>query len=428
MKPFQIILLAVFGVLAIVGLVVFANFSGLGGGASVGTVVIWGTLPQQAMNDAIGSLKQSDKSYSGVAYVQKQPDTFDAELANALASGTGPDLAIITQEQLLAEEPKLSVIPFSSVPQRTFLDTYESIDDLYLSSDGTYGIPLLVDPLVLYYNRTLLSSAGVATPPATWEAVTGLVPAITKVNGDRITKSAVAFGSYANVNNARAILSLLFLQAGSPITSPGSGRIRSVLSDNSANSTGTSGAEAAANFYTQFADPSRTVYSWNPSLPNSRSAFLAGDLALYPGFASEEAALRAGNPNLDFDMASIPQPATATTKTTYGVAYAFAIPKVAANKNGAFAAAEALTGSGILPDLAHAVGMAPAVRSMLTASFADKYATVYYPASLVAAGWLSPAPQTVDQVFAAMITSITSGRYGTPQALVNADQSFNAAL
>jgi len=201
MKPFQIIVIAVFAVLALLGLYAFSTFSGSSGsGTNVGTVTIWGTLPHQAFDTAIASIKQSDASYDSVTYVQKTAATFETDLANALASGTGPDLVIINQEQLLSEEQKISPIPFSSIPQRTFLNTYPAINELYLNSTGTYGIPLVIDPLVMYYNRTLLSSAGVATAPATWEAVTGLVPLITKQNDtQQISKSAVALGTYANV-------------------------------------------------------------------------------------------------------------------------------------------------------------------------------------------------------------------------------------
>lgn len=431
MRPFQIILIAVFAVLALVGLYVFSNFAGFGSsGPQIGTVTIWGTFPQKSMDDALNLLKQGSKDYNGVSYKQMPAGTFDTDLADALASGTGPDLVIIDQEQLLTEQPKLTEIPFSSIPERTFLDTYVAIDEEYLTQTGTYGIPLTVDPLVLYYNRSILSAAGVATPPTTWEMVTGLAPTITKQSGSQaISVSTIPFGGYANVTNARAILSLLLLQAGSPITALGVNGIHAVMSDTSqvSGTTGNAPAAAAVNFYTQFADPGRTVYSWNPSLPNSRSAFLAGDLAFYPGFASEAQGLRDANPNLNFDLAPIPQP-SGTGRMTYGLAYAFAIPKVSGNKSGAYSTALALTGSSILPTLATELGQAPATRSMLTAKPDDANAAVYYPEALTAKGWLSPAPGTVDGIFSGMITNIITGRQDVQSALSNADQSLNAAL
>lgn len=429
MKPFQLIVIGVFAFLAIAGLYVFATTTGSGSKTSVGTVTIWGTLPGSEMESTINVLKSSNKDYANVSYVEKPADGFDAALSDAIASGAGPDLVIITQEQLLTETPKLTLIPFSSISQRTFLDTYVGEDQLYLTSTGTYGIPLVIDPLVLYYNRTMLSSAGVASAPTTWEAVTGLASVLTKKSGGQIGVSAVPFGSYANVSNARAILSALLLQAGSSVTTPVNGSVRSAIGDRNtaAGNTGATPAVAAFNFYTQFGNPAKTVYSWNPSLPSSRQAFVSGDLALYPGYASEVSDLKAANPNLDFDMAALPQ-AGAGARATYGLAYAFVIPKAAINKSGAYTTALALTNSAILPTLAASLHMAPAARSMLVADPNDPYQDVFYPEALTAKGWLSPAPSAVDTVFAAIIQNIVTGKLGTADALTAGDASLNAAL
>ena len=265
--------------------------------------------------------------------------------------------------------------------------------------------------------------------PASWEAVTGLAPTLTHSSKAGISQSAVAFGSYANVENARAILSLLFLQTGSAITQVTSAGPRSTLQQSANGSiTGVSPISAALNFYTQFADPSRTVYSWNASFTSARQAFLAGNLALYIGFASEQPQLQAANPNLIFDMAPIPQPLTASTKIDYGEAYAFAIPKASRNQSGALLAAYALAGIKTLPIAAQGLSMAPANRSLLVPSASDIYSPVYYPEALVATGWLSPAPATTDSIFSAMITNITSGKYNASAAVNSADQALTAAL
>jgi ABC-type glycerol-3-phosphate transport system substrate-binding protein len=245
----------------------------------------------------------------------------------------------------------------------------------------------------------------------------------------QIKVAALSFGSYTNVNNARAILSLLFFQAGSPITSVAAQGVHSELAGGQqATATGNTGAEAALNFYTQFADPARTVYTWSSSLVNSRNAFVNGDLALYFGYASEEPDIAAGNPNLDFDMARVPQSAGATTRTTYGLAYAFAIPKVSKNQTGALGAAMAFTTSTILPTLASEVGMAPANRTLLASAPAGRFASIYYPEALSAKGWMSPAPTDIDRIFSVMIQNVISGRMAATNALQAADESLNAAL
>ena len=85
---------------------------------------------------------------------------------------------------------------------------------------------------------------------------------------------------------------MLMLQSGTPIVAVDStGKLSSALLAQS--SSGINPAEEALSFFTQFADPSKDIYSWNRALPSADSAFLAKNLAFYFGSASETPSLRA---------------------------------------------------------------------------------------------------------------------------------------
>ena len=428
LRPFQVGVLGFFSLLAVLGIFFFATYKGSSSSKSVGALTIWGTLPAPAMSTILGDLKQTHQEYAKVRYVERSPETFDADLADALASGSGPDIVIITEEQILTNRNKLQVIPFKTIPERTYKDSYVSIGELFLTPEGTYGIPILVDPLVLYYNRTAISRAGFSSPPATWEEVLGATPALTQKNGSTILKSAIALGTYENNRNARAIISLLLLQSGNNITESSARGIESLLRSNPTQSTSATPAESAINFYTQFADPAKIVYSYNRGLPDARTTFIAGDTALYVGFASEYSFLKEANPNLDFDMTSIPAPQTAVSRADYAHVYAFAIPKATQNVPAAYQTAAALASASSIQKLAGALGIAPALRSLLSGRTNDANADVYYPLTLISKGWLSPAPATTDRIFAGMIISVTSGTKTVSTALKDADDALTAAL
>jgi multiple sugar transport system substrate-binding protein len=431
MKPFQLILLAVFGLLAIGGLVLFSTYkSAPGSGAAVGAVIIWGTLPQAAMQAELDALATKDQAYSKITYVQKQEGNFDSNLSDAIAAGSGPDMILTSQEHLDTNKNKLNIIPFTSLSERTYLDTFVHSSEIYLTPTGTYGIPFAVDPLVMYYNRTLLAAAGVATPPTTWETVTGLAQQVTQQAAGQLTESVIPFGAYENVESARAIVSLLILQSGNPIVSMTAHGASSQLAVSNPGTIvgGLTPAASAMNFYTQFADPAKTIYTWNGSLPSARQLFTSGALLFYPGFASERPILSATSPNLNFDMAAMPHPQTSAARMTYGLTYAFSIPKASKNSSGAFLVASALVDPSNAPNALTAIGIAPANRTSITVSGTDKYAAVYYPQALISTGWLSPAPSTTDQIFGTMIRSITSGRAAVSQALETASQAINSSL
>ena len=430
---FQGILLGVFGLGAIIGLIVFATYTSKGGNTGgIGTVVVWGTLPSAEMQSGLVEIAKSDQSLKGISYVQKDAATLKDDLASAIATGNAPDLVLATQEQIGELAAFTQPIPLSTLSANAFQGAFVGEDNLFAApGGGWYALPFLIDPLVLFSNETILSSDGIARPPATWEALAGLVPNVAVLSPTRqITRGLIALGTYDNVHDARGILSALFLQTGVPISVRSSGGVPTAdLGHANTGGNGLPPGQAVLRFYTQFADPSKVSYTWNASLPDSQSAFLSGTLGLYLGYASEAQFLSAANPNLSFNVTPLPQPATATGKSTYGLAYAFFIPRGAKNSGGAYQAAVLFSNTAEQQVFSAATGLAPAARSALSSPPASNpAAAVSYASALYAEGWLSPAPATTDTIFSGMITNVITGRSTLQTALSTAEQLLSAQL
>ena len=210
-------------------------------------------------------------------------------MSSAIATGAAPDLVLASQEELHTLSRFIAPIRFRRSPcVRSRIRLWKRKYPLSTEREGYYGIPFLVDPLVLFANRSILSSSGIAKPPATWEALIGLrterrAP-LTPTR--QITRGLIALGTYDNVHSARAVLSSLFLQTNIPVSSyVSSGALVADLGGSDA-SGGAPPGRAVLGFYTQFADPSKVSYTWNASLPDSERMFLTGDLALYLGYVS----------------------------------------------------------------------------------------------------------------------------------------------
>ena len=428
---FQGILMGVCIIAALLGLFVFSSYTAKNSGSNaVGTVAVWGTLPSNGMKATLTAATQIDQSLKGVVYTEKDPATLPSDLASAIATGAAPDLVLASQEELLPLSKFISPIPLATLPANTFQSTFAEEAAIYAAPGGVgyFGIPFLIDPLVLFSNRGILSSSGVAKPPATWESLTGLVPNVAQFSpSEQILRGLIALGTYGNVHDARGILSTLFLQTSVPVTKYSSTGLLDV-DLGSQETSGVPPGQAVLRFYTQFADPSKVSYTWNGSLPDSQQSFLAGDLALYLGYASEARFLKAANPNLDFTVAPVPQPATARSKVVYGLAYAFMIPRGAKNSSGAYTAAVLLSNPAEQAAASANTGLAPASLTELAGRPADPIAAVAYAEALYAKGWLSPLPTLVDPVFSSMITNVTSGRTTLTTALSLAEQSLAALL
>lgn len=426
MSSFQILILAFFATFAVAGVLIFAFLVGSNTSATTGPVVIWGTFDESAFSAVLRQLVETDGRLRQVSYVQKDDLTFKAELANALASGQGPDLFILRHDDAVSESAKILPIPYDQLSRDTFRNLWAEGADPFLGAEGSLGIPFAIDPFVLYWNRDMLSSAGIARPPQYWEDIYDLVRAATKKNdAGTILKSGIALGEYANVNHAKGILGMLVEQAGGRVTlRDGAGNLMPALTTRVSDTS--QPGESALRFYTQFTNPSSPDYTWNRALPEARTAFAQGDLALYIGPASEEPLVRRLNPNLNFAIAtSIPQVRTtdATRVVNGGYSYAFAVPRTSKNPQGALTSAYILGGPEASQLFALAFGVASARRDVLAAS-AQGNDAVFNKMALLARTWEDPNSEETDRIFKDMIESVTSGAARPIEAVQRADQAM----
>lgn len=425
---FQIIILGIFAVLIVMGMLAFSGRLPLPKSAknvNYGTVTVWGTLPSNMMQSVIASGLQGEKSIT-VKYVEKNKTTFAADFVEALAAGRGPDLFLIAQDEILRNLNKIALIPYQTVTERDFKNTFIEEGEMFLRPEGIVALPLTIDPIVMYWNRDILTNAGIVAPPVKWsEFYTMVSRIVVREQGGNISRSFTALGEYRNVSHAKEILSILMMQAGSPVVTNQNGIFAANLRTG-VNSTDTSNpAMQAVNFYTQFSRADKDSYSWNRSLPYSRSMFEAGDLALYFGYASEYQAIKQKNPHLNFDVAVVPQADQVNVKMTFGRIQGFAIVRASTNPAGAIRAALVLSGSKMIEGIAQATGLPPVRRDLLNLPPNDAVRSVFYDSALIARAWHDPSPSETDQILAEMINEIGSGRLKTSQALSVAQSSIN---
>jgi ABC-type glycerol-3-phosphate transport system substrate-binding protein len=163
-------------------------------------------------------------------------------------------------------------------------------------------------------------------------------------------------------------------------------------------------------------------------MPDSKSMFLSGDLAVYFGFASELADIRLKNPNLNFDIAPVPQTASSDRTITFGRMIGLAIVKNSKNIAGAYEVAGKMTAAQSVEALAKLTNLPPVRRDLLATRPAEAFKTVFYDGAIQSRAWLSPEPAKLKPIYKEMIESITAGRASVSQVLSRAYQQLNTAL
>lgn len=424
LRPFEFILIGIFASMAVIALILLGTFQSSTDKADLqfgGEVVIWGTQPAAVFERAFQDITLENSDFNVVKYFAVDADNFDSVLVNAIAEGRSPDLVILASEDLVKHRAKLTPIPYTSLPERTFKDNYVDGAELFMLQDGVYALPFAVDPLVMYWNRDLFASYGIPQAPRTWESIVNtVVPQVTIRDEARsIAQSALAFGEYRNVHRAKEILMMLAMQSGSQLVRDTEQGYRIEI-NNSSNESIRAPFEAALQFFSSFSNANNPLYSWNRAQPLDEQAFIAGDLALYFGRGSEAEGLNNKNPNLNFDIAVVPQGEGVTIRRTHGVFYGFAIPRAALNPSGAYAAAQLLSNGVYTEELVRNLNLAPVRRDIIATGDSSPYRSVMYDSALVARGWLDPSPRASAGAFQQMVEDVIANRTRLSQAVSDA--------
>jgi multiple sugar transport system substrate-binding protein len=430
MNTFQTVLSIIFGVALVVAVLIFSGvLPGFRSTTSSAAqqITIWGTLPGRTLQDYWLEFNKASEGVVAVTYIEKPATTFESELVEALASSKGPDAVIMDQSLLEKHREKIYPLPYESFTAREFKDTFIQGGELFLGTDGAYALPVLVDPLVMYYNRDVLNASGWSEPPKVWSDFVAPTKPLTLLDEKgNVTRSALAMGTYGNVNHAKEIIALLLLQAGNPLTShDANGDLIPRLGDNLGYIEVP--AEAAVSFYNQFADPTKTTYSWNNAQPSAEEAFIGGTLATYLGYASELDNLRAKNSHLNLDVTIVPQ-RDRLTRVSYGQIYAVAVMKTSPKVMTALQAALIMSQKTWSGALSKALDLPPARRDLLGAGNLDPFPAVFYAAALSAQSWLDPNPTLTNTVFREMIVGVATGKSKVNDAVTRADAELNAII
>ncbi|NUP36872.1 MAG: extracellular solute-binding protein [Streptomyces sp.] len=168
--------------------------SGSGGGSSSasGTYTFWDPYPQFDASDAWAKLVASCGTKAGVTLKRTALDTTDLNNKALLAAQQGslPDV-------MMVDNPFVSTLVQAGILNKTSdlgLDTsalQKNIVGAGTTDGSAYGIPIGANTLALYYNKAILSQAGV--DPASVKDWASLTAALQKVKS--AGKKGITFGA-----------------------------------------------------------------------------------------------------------------------------------------------------------------------------------------------------------------------------------------
>lgn len=384
--------------------------------APQGEVILWGTISETEMNTVIQAFNPQSRTYT-VQYKYIPEADFNQRLLEALASGVGPDLIMAPYQTILSQAARIQPFPINSMGEKAYKDTYVDGASVLFTQRGALALPVTVEPMVLFYNRTLFSKHGIVNPPQFWDEVATNVPSLTIRDNGKFIESGIALGTPSLAYGKDIIMAIVAQLGQVPVvTVPNQqGESTQVVL---VNTPVTEGSEilplsTVARFYTQFGDQGQKNYSWSQSQGDPSDAFVGEKLAMYIGYSGELGTLRARNPRGAFEMTYLPQTRGYQTFATGMRMYAIATLQSSKNPTAALTVEGQFAGPGVSPTIAGMVGAVPALRVYAGTQGLDQ---VTARSMLVARGWYDSHERESSAYIASMVSDIINYRYGVSDA------------
>jgi len=356
-----------------------------------------------------------------IEYHKKTSSEYEKDLLEAMASGRGPDIFMLHHTWPSRYEDKIYAAPLelttSKIVQDDFVDV---VYDDFVTDGQVVALPLSVDTLALYYNKDLFNTAGIPQPPQTWREVLADVEKLT-IKDERwnIIQAGAALGTARNINRSIDILSLLMIQSGAQMVEVNEDKAR-VVFDQSINLNGEdfSPGQRALEFYTDFADPLKSVYTWNTRMHYSIDAFYEGKAAMMFNYSYHLPTIRAKAPYLNFGITSMPQIATSTViEIDYANYWGLAVSHNSESPRAAWQFVTWLTNKENSQKYLELAKRPAARRDLILWQKSDSDLGVFAEQSLTSRSWYQKDSSAIETILADMVESVVLGNATISEAI-----------
>lgn len=430
------------------------------------TLTVWGVVDDY--NVYQGVFEEWRKQHPNVTldYRRFRLEEYENAILNGFADDRGPDVFLIHQDWTNEYMNRITPMPKSTAtayristggarPKLTwelrneptvsllelknqFADTVvkdlvrvvnTGTEDKKNFEERAMGVPVGIDTLALYYNKDALNAANIPTPPEDWGQFAEQVKRLTQLDQDgKIVRSAVGFGTGANVDRSVDIISALMMQNGVEMANQDGYPTFHLIPASKSGQTDQPPSYRAIEFYTDFANPNKDSYTWNAQQEDSYEAFIQGKTAFFFGYAYHGDLIRARAPKLNLGITKLPQLGGQTPINIANYWY-FAVAKKSPSQDLAWSLlthiAKPESQKSIL-----AIANRPASRkALLSEQLNDEKIGVFASQVLTAKSWYQGKNVTVmEGAMMGMLDDISSGLLDIPKSVKRAVDTISQTI
>ena len=401
-----------------------------GSGTNQATLEFWGVYDTKQDFAKVVTSFQAINSGIKVNYKQFSYEDYEKSLIDALAAGAGPDIIMIQNTWLAKHRTKFVPMPASEKDKNPFITAKEFQDQFVdvayndlVYQGKIYALPLYVDTLALFYNKDMFNTAGITRPPKDWDEFNKDVELLTKFDpAGNIIQAGTAMGTARNINRSTDILSALMIQSGVRMTNTTNTAVSFTRSVD-----GKRVGENTLQYYTDFANPLKTVYAWNDSQHYSIDSFVEGGSAMMFNYSHQVNVLRQKLARLNFNIAPMPQFSELDSKN-YANYWAVSVSNASKNPEAAWRYLSYLASKDGATIYLTETSRPSARRDLIELQKSDPQLGVFAFQALSAKSWFQIDNNAVDSIFADMIDEVNSKKATIRAALRSAESKINTLM
>lgn len=374
-----------------------------------GSLVVWGVRDSESVFSSLIDRYTSLHPNVSISYIQKNEETFEQDLVNALAAGTGPDIFMFKNTWLPKHFDKIIPLSANQFPITQFRQIFPVVVEQDFTANGqVFALPLHIDTLVMVSNSDILDASAIAQPPKTWQEFINIVPKLRQLDPtNKIIRAGAAIGgSGLSIERSSDILLALMLQDGVKMTD-----------DNFTSATFAQSGTRALRLYTNFANAASPAYTWNDQLAKSFDAFAREQAAIVFAYGSDLEKIREKGPFLNIRVSEFPQ-ASIENPLNYASYWGLAVSKKTQLSSIAwnfiiFASTNEQANEAYLLS----AFKSPALRSLIDKFISHPDFSVFARQALTARSWRQIDDAFISGSFSKMIQSILGGKTSIDSAL-----------
>lgn len=402
---------------------------------------IWGLFDStDAFSGVIADYAKINSNVQ-IAYSKKEYAGYEDLIVNSMAESGGPDIFLINSKWIDKYSKKIIPMPDGNPPaneiavpagkfgvnelKRDFADV---VNADVLADGQIYGLPLSVDTLALYYNKTDFNNAGIPQPPENWTEFKDDVAKLRKMDEKgTILNAGAALGTGSNINRSMDILMLLMLQSGAQMASANRSQATFSQSVKSGGQSYSPGIDALK-FYTDFANPASSVYTWNSKMDYSIDAFTQKKSSMIFGYSYLKDEILKKQPNLDFEITKIPQIEGSPLEVNFANYWVFTVSRFSQNSGAAWDFVKFLTSKIEAEKYLRATGNPTARKDLINSQLDDSEISAFVSQILTAKSWYQKDSIQTENIFVNMIDDVVLGRRSIEDSIKYAEDRVTQTM